>query len=218
MATAQYDSCYYQTNYRSYARQNPPRKLAFYARMVEQQLPPGLPRRIHDVGCAFGRFLGSLDERWEICGSDVSAYAIDQAARAYPRGSFQVGDASRALLFPEPFGVVTAFDVIEHIPDLDTFAASVNLQLLDGGSFIFVVPVYDGLSGPIIRFLDRDPTHVHKWPRQRWLDWAASHFEVRDWLGIVRYLLPTYQYLHLVTRRFRRHTPAILVACRKRAQ
>jgi hypothetical protein len=81
---------------------------------------------------------------------------------------------------------------------------------------VFVVPVYDGLSGPIIRRLDRDPTHVHKWPRDRWLDWAASHFEVVDWTGILRWLTPLGYYLHVVTRLGKRHTPAILVTCRKR--
>ena len=68
----------------------------------------------------------------------------------------------------------------------------------------------------IIRRLDRDPTHLHKWPRQRWLDWAARHFSVVEWSGIVRYLLPGGYYLHLVTRLFRRHAPAIIVIARKR--
>ncbi len=73
-----------------------------------------------------------------------------------------------------------------------------------------------GLSGPIIRLLDRDPTHLHKWPRQRWLDWAQSHFFLVEWKGILRYLLPGGYYLHLVTQVFRRHTPAIIVTARKR--
>jgi SAM-dependent methyltransferase len=214
---AAFDAHYYETYYRDYARQNPPRKLAFYAGVVERHLAPGLPRSIHDMGCAFGAFLGALDERWAIHGSDVSAFAVARAAETYPRGTFRVGDASREPVFPAPFSVVTAFDVIEHVPSLDALAASVNRQLLAGGSFVFVVPVYDGLSGPIIRLLDRDPTHVHKWPRRQWLSWAASHFDVLEWVGMVRYLLPTHHYLHVVSRRFRNHTPAILVACRKRA-
>jgi SAM-dependent methyltransferase len=210
-----FESEYYRANYRDYASQNPARKLNFYARYIDEHTDHATPRIIHDLGCAFGTFLGSLDTTWSIYGSDVSAYAIDQAARDHPHGTFRVGDASREPVFPGPFGVVTAFDVIEHVPDLDRLARAVNGQLLDRGIFVFVVPVYDGLSGPIIRLLDRDPTHIHKWARHRWLSWARSHFELLDWTGIVRYLLPTRHYLHQVSRRMRDHSPAIIVACRK---
>jgi len=217
MGSSAFDADYYSTYYREYRRQNPPRKLRFYARMVERHAPPGGPRRIHDLGCGFGDFLATLDEAWEICGSDVSDYAIARATESHPRGAFKVAGATDRGVFPGAFGVVTAFDVLEHVAELDAVAAAVDAQLAPGGAFIFVVPVYDGLSGPVIRALDRDPTHVHKWPRRLWLGWAARHFRVLEWLGTVRYLFPLLGYLHLATRLFRRHTPAILVACRKPA-
>jgi 2-polyprenyl-3-methyl-5-hydroxy-6-metoxy-1,4-benzoquinol methylase len=194
---------------------NPPRGLRFYARTVERHLAPSAPRRIHDVGCAFGRFLGSLDSSWDIFGSDVSEFAVGRAARENPRGMFRVARADAGQVFGEPFGVVTAFDVIEHVPDPDAVGRSVIAQLVDGGCFVFVVPVYDGLSGPLTRLLDRDPTHLHKWPRQRWLDWTASRFALVEWKGILRYLLPGGYYVHLVTEAFRHHTPAIIVVARK---
>ena len=87
---------------------------------------------------------------------------------------------------------------------------------MDRGCFVFTVPVYDGLSGPMVRLLDRDATHLHKWPRRRWLDWAESHFSVIEWKGIFRYLLPGGYYLHLVVQGLRRHAPAIIVVARKR--
>lgn len=211
-----FDERYFKTSYRDYVDQNPPRRLRFYAQMVERYLAPGAPRRIHDIGCAFGRFLGSLDPTWQIFGTDVSEFALAQAAREHPRGVFKVAPAEARKVFDEPFGVVTAFDVIEHLPDPDSFARAVIEELADGGCFVFVVPVYDGLSGPIIRRLDRDPTHLHKWPRQRWIDWAESHFVLVEWQGILRYLLPGGYYLHLASRTLRRHTPAIIVVARKR--
>lgn len=216
MASSTFGPEYYTKYYREYTRQNPPRKLRFYARMVERHLAPGAPRRIHDLGCGFGDFLATLGPEWEIRGSDVSAYAIAQAAERHPRGAFQVASAADRGAFPGPFGAVTAFDVLEHVADLDAVAASVNEQLTPDGLFLFVVPVYDGLSGPIIRALDRDPTHLHKWPRRRWLEWAGSHFDTIEWLGTVRYLFPLLGYLHVASRLFRCHTPAILVACRRR--
>ena len=162
-----------------------------YARYIESYADVAIPKSIHDLGCAFGTFLGSLDASWSIFGSDVGAFAIEQPVRYHPHGTFRVGDASLEPVFAGPFGVVTAFDVIEHVPDLDRLAKAVNGQLANRGIFVFVVPAYDGLSGPIIHLLDHDPTHIHKWPRHRWLSWAKSHFELLDWTGIIRYLLPT---------------------------
>lgn len=209
-----YDADYYEHVYRDYAAQNPPHKLAFYARQVERYHSPDLPRRIHDLGCGFGSFLAVLGEPWQRFGSDLSEHALEQARRQCPGAEFRAGDI---LGSPPgaPFSAVTALDVIEHVSDLESARAAVDAQLLPGGLFFFVVPVYDGLSGPIIRWLDRDPTHLHCWPRQRWLEWAAASFQVLDWAGIIRHLLPMGIYLHLPTRRFRSHTPAIWVACRK---
>ena len=201
-----FDEQYFNTYYRDYVAQNPPRRLRFYAQTIERHLAPGAPRRIHDIGFAFGRFLGSLDPAWQIFGTDVSEFAVARAARENSRGVFKVAPA-------EARGV---FDVIERLPDPDAVARAVIEELVDGGCFVFVVPVYDGLSGPVIRLLDRDPTHLHKWPRQRWLDWAESHFALVEWQGILRYLLPGGYYLHLVTEALRRHTPAIIVVAWKR--
>lgn len=211
-----FNADYFRANYRNYTRQNPPRKLRFYRRQVEAALAPGAPRMIHDLGCGMGLLLAELGDTWRRFGSDVSDFALERARAACPSGTFALGSAAGASPFGERFGVVTAFDVIEHVPDLDALARTIADQLHEQGAFVFVVPVYDGLSGPVIWRLDRDPTHVHKWPRDRWLAWAAEHFDVLDWLGIVRWLTPLGYYLHAVTHRLRRHTPAILVTCRKR--
>ena len=105
--------------------------------------------------------------------------------------------------------------MLEHVPDCDGVAEHAREQLAPGGVFVFVVPAYDGATAPLHRMLDRDPTHVHKWPREAWLRWAARRFRVLEWHGILRYLLPGRRYLHWTTVPFRRHTPAILVACRR---
>ncbi len=215
MASSIFDARYFQANYPDYAAQNPARKMRFYANVIERSLQPGTPRRICDIGCAFGRFLGCLDPQWQIFGIDISEVAVAEAAKNNPRAVFKVASADACTIFGETFGVVTAFDVLEHIPDLDAVTRSVKQVLVNAGRFVFVVPVYDGLSGPVIRSLDRDPTHLRKWPRKLWIDWAGSHFTVMDWTGILRYLLPGGYYLHIVTRLLRQHTPAIIAVCRK---
>lgn len=209
-----FDADYYAANYPDYERQNPLRKLQFYRRCVEQSLLPNVPRRIHDIGCAFGNFLRVMPSDWQRYGTDPSQHAIRAGQSASVGIELAVATAGDQP-FGHDFGVVTAFDVLEHVPDLSATARAIAGQLRTGGSFLFVVPVYDGLSGPVIRRLDRDETHLHRWPRGAWLDWASQNFELVDWLGIMRWFPPWKRYLHLPTRLIRHHSPAILAICRK---
>jgi len=207
---------YFETVYRNYSRQNPPRKLRFYRRLVQSVAPQDRPARILDIGCAFGKFLSSLDPKWGRFGTDVSRFAVDQAAAAVPGATFAVADIDK-IPFPGPFDVITAFDVIEHIPSLEAVAATVQGLLGPKGVFVFVVPVYDGVTGPVIRMLDKDETDVHKDSRDVWLAWARRNFTVLEWRGLLRYLVPGLGYVHLTTRVWRRFTPAIAVVARQRS-
>lgn len=206
---------YYETVYRDYSRQNPPRKLLFYRGLVERTAPTGRPPRILDIGCAFGAFLSALDPKWQRFGTDVSRFATDRAATAVPDATFARADIHE-IPFPGPFDVVTAFDVIEHIPSLENVASVVRSLLRPDGHFVFVVPVYDGVTGPLIRLLDKDETHVHKRSRDFWLEWARENFVLVEWWGVYRYLVPGLGYVHLPTRFWRRFTPAIAVIARRR--
>lgn len=212
-----FEAPYFRRVYRDYPAQNPDRKLAFYRRIIEEWAPPVRPLELLDLGCGPGRFLAFLDRGGGVrpYGTDVSEWALEQARAALPRADLRRASAADRPYPPASFDVVTAMDVIEHVPDLRAVGDAVAAMLRPGGLFVFVVPVYDGLSGPVIKILDRDPTHVHKWGRGAWLSWAAERFRVLDWWGLVRYLFPGRLYLHLPTRRLRRHSPAILVACRR---
>ena len=206
---------YYENNYVDYEAQNPERKLRFYREVILRHSPHSNALKVHDIGCAFGLFLGSLPNNWKRSGSDISVDAISEAAVRFPEVSFY---HSEAELMPgkERFDVVTALDVFEHIEDLDNALREVWSRLVDGGMFFFVVPVYDGLSGPIIRRLDKDPTHIHKWKRNEWIELVSRKFEIVEWIGIIRYLLPGGYYLHIKSRALKNHTPAIAVICRKK--
>lgn len=210
-----FEAEYFEANYPDYAAQNPPGKLAFYRRVIERRAPQRRPLDLVDVGCGLGRFVASLPpETYRPHGTDVSHWALGKNREQFPHVDFREASATETPFEDGSMDVVTAFDVIEHVPDLDAVGEAVASMLRLGGLFVFVVPVYDGLSGPLIHLLDNDPTHVHKHPRGFWLDWAAERFRVLEWWGILRYLLPWGRYLHVPTRRFRNHVPAILVAAR----
>jgi SAM-dependent methyltransferase len=208
-----FEKDYFEKTYRNYARQNPRRKLRFYRGLVEQAAPRDRTPRILDIGCAFGAFLSELDPAWKRFGMDVSEFAIDRAAERLPDATFARADVAE-IPFAGPFDIITAFDVIEHVHSLDQVEASIKAKLAGDGTFIFVVPVYDGVAGPIVHLLDRDRTHVHKRSRGFWLRWAAERFRIIEWMGVTRYLLPGGYYVHLPTCRLRRFTPAVLVVAR----
>lgn len=210
-----FEEPYFRENYGDYTLHNPPRKIDFYRALAEQSVP-GIERpRVLEVGCAFGLFLSALGPRWERYGSDLSAYAIEHARRSVPEARFvQAGAADRP--FEGSFDLIAAFDVLEHVPDLEAVARTARASLRPNGRLLFVVPVYDGPTGPIVRLLDRDPTHVHKGSRAFWLDWTARFFHLDAWWGISRYLLPGGYYLHWPTQRLRRFTPAIAILAHQR--
>ncbi len=208
-----FDRSYFETRYTNYERQNPPRKIAFYRRLAEAAAADCENPRILDIGCAFGLFLSSLGAGWERFGIDASDYAIAHAGESAPDVRFAVTDSAN-LVFPGPFDVITAFDVLEHVPDLEEMLERIAAALQPQGGFVFVVPVYDGPTGPVITLLDRDPTHLHKEGREFWLARVGARFRIVDWWGICRYLLPGGFYCHLVTGSFRRYTPAIACLAR----
>jgi SAM-dependent methyltransferase len=206
---------YYSSAYRDYKKQNPKRKLLFYKNLVEQVVPYEKAASIIDVGCAFGVFLSYLNSSWMRLGIDTSEYALREALRRVPGAFFMAADAA-FLPVSGAVHAIVAFDSLEHVANLEFVATGIKRMLLSRGYFIFVVPVYDGPLGPVIRLLDHDATHIHKQPREFWLKWAATHFDVCEWKGIFRYLFPAGVYLHVVTKPLRHYASAIAVIARKK--
>ena len=71
-----------------------------------------------DVGCAFGRFLERARHHSRVEGMDISAYAPGLAREMLP--DLPLHHAPIETFAPgRTFDVVTCFDVLEHVPDLD---------------------------------------------------------------------------------------------------
>jgi SAM-dependent methyltransferase len=206
---------YYHTAYVDYWRQNPPRKADAYLRIIRRHMTDTRRRTLLDIGCGLGPFIARAGSEFRrVYGTEVNEYAVEEAGRRAPDALVLAASANDVVM-PEPIDVVTLLDVAEHVPDVEGALAAVAKQLRpDDGLALIVVPVYDGPLGWVVRLLDRDSTHVHKWGRHQWLRVIGSHLEVVDCQGAFRYLLFRRWYIHFVSRALRRVAPAIAIVAR----
>ncbi|MGH8545241.1 MAG: class I SAM-dependent methyltransferase [Gammaproteobacteria bacterium] len=215
MTTETTSKGYFDVVYRDYERQNPAKKLDHYIDALIS-FSPSKETRLLDIGCGLGAFLWRAHQRrpdWKLVGTDIDEEGVS-ARRVRVPSARVVRAAASSQPFPcQSFNVVTAWDVLEHVQDLEAARTTIRNLLTPGGVVAFVVPVYDGPVGPLVRLLDKDPTHVHKRSRRFWLEWAAEEFEVTAWHGIFRYLVGRH-HIHWTTHRLRTLSPAILVFCR----
>jgi SAM-dependent methyltransferase len=108
-------------------------------RLVQRWVPEGA--RILDVGCAAGYFLQVMrDQGHEVLGIEPSAAIAGMAQQALGEQAVFVGDldqapASRGYRHGS-FGLVTLWDVIEHIPDPQAALRLLRPMLQPGGKLL----------------------------------------------------------------------------------
>ncbi len=192
-----------------YQRFNPPHKISGYLAEVRRIRPSGV---LLDVGCAFGGFLERARAHYQCEGLDISAYALAVARRQVP-GIVLHHESIEAFRTGRTYDVVTCFDVVEHVPDLDAALARLRALLAPAGILAIAVPVYDTLPGRLFGLVDRDPTHVHRRSRGFWLE-RLDHAGLEPVVvkGILRAPLPG-AFLHLIRPMFRWFSSALFVIC-----
>jgi len=97
------------------------------------------PDSILDVGCGEGRFLGLLGNRIRKVGVDLSLRPIKFAQAFHPDIEFHCADADQ---LKEEFDVVTAIEVLEHVPDeqVTNFLKILEKRIKESGKIIISVP------------------------------------------------------------------------------
>jgi len=118
-------------------------------RRVRKNVPPWQGQgRLLDVGCATGRFL----QRMKTLGWHVSGIELDPVAAATARGvtpDVLVGDPAEIQLPPATFDLITAFHVVEHLPDPAAALRHMLAWLAPGGLMIVEVPNVGGWGGTL---------------------------------------------------------------------
>lgn len=208
-----FEASYFQEAYKGrYFVSNPPYKVRSYLREIRRFKKDG---RLIDMGCGYGSFLEHARTYFDCSGCDVSEHAIAMAKERLPGCSLGVA-AVNNFHSSVPYDVVTCFDVLEHIPDLDSALSNIRSNLVDKGILVVVVPVYDTVVGWLVRVLDQDMTHIHKRERQFWVHRLQDQgFRVLAYKGVFRTPVAGRFYLHLMAQWVRSFSPAILLIVSK---
>lgn len=143
--------------------------------------------RLLDVGCGAGTIVELLARYGRVAGMDTSADAVASCSHRFPELDFFVGVVPDALPGPESLDVITAFDVIEHIPNEAPALGGIRDTLKPDGLFFCTVPAYSWMWGPH----DVLNHHHRRYTRARLVrDLEAAGFEV-EWASYFNsFLLP----------------------------
>jgi SAM-dependent methyltransferase len=121
-----------------------------YLDCLADYLAKDLPApRLLDIGCAHGFMLDAARQRgWEVVGIEISPAASTARARGftvYDRPLEQVN------LPGGSFDVITAIDVIEHVPDVRRFTLELYRILKPGGVLLIVTPDVGSSTAKIMK-------------------------------------------------------------------
>jgi 2-polyprenyl-3-methyl-5-hydroxy-6-metoxy-1,4-benzoquinol methylase len=115
-----------------------------HLRRIERVSPSGT---LLDLGCARGDFLVLARSRgYDAFGVEISRYAAEAAANKIGGDHVRAGTLEESGFPPGHFSVVTMFDFLEHVVDLESTMAATASVLRDGGHLYIVTPDTSSLS------------------------------------------------------------------------
>ena len=118
-----------------------PLRVAWITRRLQRHFPNGFPGEILDVGCGAGLLAEALAKAgFPVMGLDAAPAAI-AAAEAHASGQdlplrYRSGRIETLIEERMTFSVITALEVIEHVPDPPSFLTGLSAALAPRGLLI----------------------------------------------------------------------------------
>ncbi len=139
------------------------------------------PVQALDIGCAAGYCMELMASKgWEVTGLELD----DDMCIALKEKGFDVySSLLQDYETGRKFSVITLFDVIEHIPEIDEVFRKLNLLLSDDGVVIIVTPDHDSFQRKLLgkRWFQYKPIeHIQYFNRK-----SLKEFAERNGLQIV---------------------------------
>ncbi len=149
----------------------------FYAILARRYAPKS--GRVLEIGCGLGHLLGWLVDRYQVFGTDINQWALNQAQGNVPQGHFAQLSAEELGAFPaSDFQVVIAKHVLEHLPHPELAIAEMSRVLAPRGILLAATP---NLDSPMRRLKKerwigyKDPTHISLKPPAEWLSMMRAY-------------------------------------------
>ncbi|MBT6047484.1 MAG: class I SAM-dependent methyltransferase [Candidatus Scalindua sp.] len=125
-------------------------------------------RKLLEIGCAFGYFLGKAKDCFDVSGVELSDYAAKYAREQLGLNVIK-GSIEEASFAESSFDVVVMWDVIEHIPSPVLALKEINRVLRSGGLLALSTPDISSLisriQGKSWRLYD-PPYHLNYFSRK----------------------------------------------------
>ncbi|MFQ5405841.1 MAG: methyltransferase domain-containing protein [Candidatus Micrarchaeia archaeon] len=99
--------------------------------------------KLLDLGCGSGSKTHLLLKKGEVFGIDISENAIKTAKKHFADAHFQVADASKLPFEDNFFDEVHAYDVLEHVEDLNKVLSEINRVIKKDGQLVVEIPNSD---------------------------------------------------------------------------
>jgi SAM-dependent methyltransferase len=153
----------------------------FYARLARKHGPK--EGRVLEIGCGLGHLLAWFSEDYQVAGTDINDWALEQARMNVPQGDFSRHSAEDLRAFEDAaFQIVIAKHVVEHLAHPEAAIQEMSRVLAPGGLLVLATPNLD--SAMRARKKERwigyqDPTHISLRPPAEWLAILCNnHLEI----------------------------------------